>query len=291
MSEPWTVGRLLTWTTEFLQKHGSSTPRLDAEVLLADARACQRIGLYTAFDQVVDETVKAKFRELVQRRAAGEPVAYLVGRKEFYSLLLRVTPDVLIPRPETEHLVIAVLDLLKSALPRETPPRIADIGVGSGAIAIAVAKHAPQAEVTAVDISPAALAIAQENAAAHGVANRIQFLQSDLFAALPPDAAFDIIVSNPPYVKAAELPTLLPEVRDHEPHVALVSGPTGLGVTTRLIGEAASRLRPGGWLVLEIHSGLESQVRALLEHNGNFGTATTIKDLAQFPRVVKAQRI
>src|SRR5437762_11217923 len=179
MSDSWTVLRLLTWTTDYLKSHGSDSPRLDAEVLLAHARGCERITLYTTFDEIVSEEVRGKFRELVKRRAEGVPVAYLVGKREFYSLSFRVTPDVLIPRPETEFVVVAALDALKGSEFRvqgSEAPLVADIGTGSGAIAVAIAKHAPGCRVIATDISPAALAIAKENAAAQGVAGRIEFV-------------------------------------------------------------------------------------------------------------------
>lgn len=288
--EAWTVGRLLTWTTDFLKKQNSESPRLDAEVLLAEARGCQRIQLYTAFDQVVDDETRAKFRDLVKRRGAGAPVAHLVGRKEFYSLALKVTPDVLIPRPETEHAVIAVLDHVKELGALAGPPEIVDIGTGSGAIAVTVAKHAPQAHVTAIDISPAALSVAKANAEQHQVAERITFVNSDLLDKVAADAQFDIIVSNPPYVTEAEWHDLEPGVRDFEPKLALVGGATGLEITARIVQQAAERLKPGGWLVLEIHSGLEAQVHALLTQDGRFTKISTIKDLAQLPRVVQAQR-
>ncbi len=288
--QPWTVGRLLTWTTDFLKKQGSESPRLDAEVLLAHARSTQRIQLYTAFDEVVDEATRAKFRELVQKRGKGEPVAYLVGSKEFYSLPLRVTADVLIPRPETEHVVIAALDLLKSLGTKKEPLQVVDVGTGSGAIAIAIARHAPQAEIAAIDISPAALAVAQGNATALKVNERLTFVESDLLAALPPHAKFDLIVSNPPYVLETEWADLEPGVRDFEPKLALVGGLSGLEITARLIEQARERLSSGGWLVLEIHAGLAGQVQQLLEGTGCFQKISVIKDLAQLPRVVQAQR-
>src|SRR5437762_8307666 len=178
MSESWTILRLLTWTTDYLKSHGSESPRLDAEVLLAHARGCERIMLYAAFNEVVAEDVRTKFRELVKRRAEGVPVAYLVGTREFYSLSFHVTPDVLIPRPETEFVVVAALDALKGSgfgvqgsgeiqNPKskiQNPPLVADVGTGSGAIAVAIARHAPDCRVFATDISPAALAIAKGNA-------------------------------------------------------------------------------------------------------------------------------
>src|SRR4029453_14383124 len=183
MSESWTVLRLLTWTTDFLKQRGAQSPRLDAEVLLAAAKGCERIMLYTAFDEAVSEDVRAKFRELVKRRAEGVPVAYLVGKKEFYSLALKVTSDVLIPRPETEFVVIAALDHLRGQATGDRGQgtegsgtthslRIADVGTGSGAIAVAIARHVPSCRVTAIDKSSAALAVARENASKHQVAGR-----------------------------------------------------------------------------------------------------------------------
>lgn len=285
--QPWTVGRLLTWTTDYLKKSGADSPRLDAELLLAEARGCQRIELYTSFEEIVGDDVRAKFREYVKRRAEGMPVAYLVGHKEFYSLTFRVTQDVLIPRPETEHVVIAVLDLLKGA----TSARIVDVGTGSGCIAVSLAKHLPVARVTAVDLSSGALAIARENAATHDVSDRIEFIESDLLSNLSSDAAFDVVVSNPPYVTEAEWAELPPGVRDFEPKRALVGGVTGLEISDRLVQQAAERLKPGGWLVLEIHSGLEKQTHQLFADVGRYQKVSTLKDLSQLPRVVLGQRV
>lgn len=287
--QPWTVGRLLTWTTDYLKKSGAESPRLDAEVLLAEARGTQRIQLYTAFEEVVAEDVRGKFREFVKRRAEGMPVAYIVGHKEFYSLPFKVTQDVLIPRPETEHVVIAVLDHLKAM--NVAAPQVVDIGTGSGCIAISVAKHAPTAQVTAIDISPAALAIAKENAATSGVSERVTFVESDLLTKIPAQPTLDLVVSNPPYVTEAEWGKLEPNVRDFEPKTALVGGATGLEITAKLVTQAAERLKPGGWLVLEIHAGLQKQTEELLAKNGGFQKISTSKDLAQLPRVVQGQRL
>jgi release factor glutamine methyltransferase len=287
--EVWTVGRLLTWTTDYLKRSGAESPRLDAEVLLAQARGCQRIELYTAFEEVVSDEVRAAFRDLVKRRAEGTPVAYLVGRREFYSLSFRVTPDVLIPRPETEFLVIAALDEIKRLGP-ERELQIADVGTGSGAIAVAIAKHAPHVRIAAIDISPAALAIARENAAAHGVAERMEFLTGDLLAALSAERIFDLIVSNPPYIGEQELPNVAREVKDHEPRHALIAGPTGTEVIARLIPQAAQRVPSGGALLLEISPQIERAVHDLIAADGRFEPPVTIKDLAQLPRVVRARR-
>src|SRR5262245_61661681 len=204
MAEPWTVLRLLTWTTDYLKQHGSDSPRLDAEVLLAHARGCERIMLYAAFDQVVSDDVRAKFRELVKRRAEGTPVAYLVGKREFYSLSFRVTPEVLIPRPETELVVVETIESSAKFKVQGSKLEVADVGTGSGAIAIAVAKHAPLCRVMAIDNSLPALAIARENAAAHGVGDRFEFVQGDLLAGLPADPRFVVVASNPPYVSESE---------------------------------------------------------------------------------------
>lgn len=288
--EPWTIGRLLNWTSDYLKRQQSANPRLDAELLLAEACGCQRIELYTQFEQPVSEETRSRFREMVKRRAAGTPVAYLLGRREFYSLNFAVTPDVLIPRPETEFAVIAVLDRLKQRPADAEPARIVDVGTGSGAIAVTVAKHAPTAIVTAVDLSPGALDVARGNAAAHGVAERISFIEGDLLSALPPDSRFDIVVSNPPYVSRQEMEQLAPEVHNHEPHLALVGGETGTEVIARLAPQAAERLLPGGCLIMEISPMIEAQVRELLAADGRWQAIHVKKDLAQLPRVVEARR-
>jgi release factor glutamine methyltransferase len=288
-TEVWTVGRLLQWTTDYLRQHGSDSPRLDAEVLLAEALRCERIMLYTAFDSVPDDAVRTAFRDLVRRRAEGTPVAYLVGRREFYSLSFRVTPDVLIPRPETEFLVIALVDLARER-PSGAPIDVCDVGTGSGIVAICAARHLPNVRVTALDISPAALDVARANAADHGVEDRIEWLASDLFSAVPPGREFDFVVSNPPYVTEADMASLARDVRQYEPRAALVAGPRGTEIIAALIPQAAERLREGGYLLVEISPGLEEPVRALLRADGRFEVADTINDLARLPRVVRAKR-
>ena len=288
-TEAWTVGRLLEWTTDYLKRHGSDSPRLDAEVLLAEALACQRIQLYTAYDTVPGEAPRTAFREMVRRRAEGTSVAHLVGHREFYSLTFRVTPDVLVPRPETEFLVIALLDLARGR-GADQPLAICDVGTGSGIIAVCAAKHLPKAQILALDISPAALEVARSNAAAHGVQERIEFLESDLFAAVPRDRRFDFVVSNPPYVTQAEMAGLAREVRDHEPRVALVAGDRGTEVIEALLPQAAERLNPGGHLLIEISPMLHDAVQSLLAADPRFEPGPTIKDLARHPRVVQAKR-
>jgi release factor glutamine methyltransferase len=288
-SAPWTVGRLLQWTAEYLKSHGSESPRLDAEVLLANALGCRRIELYTAFDNEPGEEVRAAFRELVRRRAEGAPVAYLVGHREFYSLDFRVTPDVLIPRPETELLVIALLDLAKTR-PVGAKLTIADVGTGSGIIAVCAAKHLPGCVVTAVDISPAALEVAKSNAEKHGVLGRIEFVESDLFAGVAAEKKFDFILSNPPYIAAGELNALAPDVKNFEPRAAILAGPRGTEVIEVLIPQSAERLQSGGYFIMEISPMIHNRVLALFSSESRFEPAITIKDLARLPRVVQARK-
>jgi len=289
-AEAWTIGRLLQWTTGYLKERGAESPRLDAEVLLAEALDCQRIELYTAFENVPPDAPRAAFRDLVRRRAEGTPVAYLVGRKEFYSLSFRVTPDVLVPRPETEFLVIRLLDLAAERTPAAEGPAIADVGTGSGNIAVCAAKWLATSRVTAVDICANALAVAAANAAHHGVAERVELVTSDLLAAVAADRRFDFIVSNPPYVSDAELGALARDVRDFEPRSALVAGPRGTEVIERLIVQAGERLVPGGWFLTEISPQLEAPVRQLVVDDGRFELGPTVKDLAGLARVVQARR-
>ena len=288
-TDDWNVGRLLQWTADFLGKHGSDSPRLDAELLLAQALGCKRIELYTAFDAVPGDQPRAAFRDLVRRRAEGALVAYLVGHREFYSLSFRVTPAVLIPRPETEFLVIALLDLAKQR--HEPELSICDVGTGSGIIAVSVAKYLPQARLTAIDRSAEALAIARENAAAHGVQDRIELVRSDLFAALPADRRFHFVVSNPPYVSQSEFAALPPSVRNYEPRAALVAGPRGTEVIEALLPQAAARLLPGGQLLLEISPMIHDAVRSLVSADARLQLGPTLNDLARLPRVVQAVRV
>lgn len=309
---PWTIGRLLNWTTDFLKEKGAESPRLDAEVLLAHVRNCKRIELYTAFEEPASEELRTKFREIVKQRAAGKPVAYLVGHREFFSLKFAVTPDVLIPRPETELLIVRAVDLNKPRVndppeatdadaesetpppkPTPAPPKpiaIADVGTGSGIIAVTLAKHLPNATVTAVDVSPAALAVAKSNAEKNGVAERVDFIESDLFAAVPADRQFDLIASNPPYITTEELAELAVDVRRYEPSLALDGGPLGTTVIERLIPQAAERLRPGGWLLMEISPSIVERVEQLLAADPRLQLAPTQKDLAGLARVVQARR-
>ncbi|QDT00020.1 peptide chain release factor N(5)-glutamine methyltransferase [Adhaeretor mobilis] len=289
VSEPsWTIGRLLNWTTEFLTEKGIDSPRLEAEVLLAHARSCQRIELYAAFEEAAEEPLRERFRSLVKERAAGKPVAYLVGQREFYSLSFQVTPDVLIPRPETEQLVLRSLDIAKGI--EADPLRIADIGTGSGVLAVCLAKYLPEARVTAADVSPAALEVARKNAERHEVNTRIRFVESDLFGQVPAEVKYEIIVSNPPYVKTSELAELAIDVRGYEPALALDGGEQGVDVISRLVAQAAERLNPGGWLLMEIGPSTVEDTEQLVRDTPGLELKPTLTDDADLPRIVQAQR-
>lgn len=284
--ERWTVLKLLTWTADFLRRKGSESPRLDAEVLLAHVLGWPRISLYTHFEDLVSESDRGKYRELIRRRAEGAPVAYLVGRKEFYSLTLQVSPAVLIPRPDTETLVAEFLSQFKG----QHAPRVADIGTGSGAIALACASQHRTAQLIAVDRSPEALAVARSNAETLGLTDRVEFREGDLLEPLAGDSPFDAILSNPPYIPTDDIAGLEPGVRDFEPHLALDGGADGLEVVARLIAGAPARLVPGGQLILEIGSPQEDAVRELIAARPEFDLMPTIRDAANHPRVIRAVR-
>ena len=281
----WTVKALLTWTTDFLRKKGVEAARLEAQVLLAHVLDCPRIELMVRYGEEPTEAERTRFRELVRRRVEHWPVAYLIGRREFYLLPFEVTPAVLIPRPETETLVLAALGLLKG----KPGAKVLDLGTGSGCVAVSIAHQAKAAAVTAVDVSPDALEVAGRNAAAHGVADRVRFLPGDLFAPLPAGAAFDLIVSNPPYVSQGELAGLAPEVRDHEPRLALDGGPDGLNFYRRIAADAGRFLAPGGSVLVEIGATQEAAVRSTFGAAG-LTAGPALKDAAGLPRVVVAKK-
>lgn len=286
MTESWTIGRLLTWTTDFLQKKGSESPRLDAEVLLAFVLRHDRVWLYTHYEEEVGDADRAAFRELVRRRSECTPVAYLVGKKEFFSLPLKVTPEVLIPRPDTETVVVEFLAQFKG-WPEVTA---LDVGTGSGAIALACASQHKTARFYAIDISPTALVVARANAEALKLADRVEFREGDLLAPVADAGPFDAILSNPPYIPTDVIPTLEPGVRNHEPHAALDGGPDGLGVVSRLIEEAVPLLKPGGHLILEIGTEQEGPVRERIAAHPKLELAPTVRDAANHPRVIRATR-
>lgn len=288
--EPWTVMRLLEWTTGFFKSKGSDSARLDAEVLLAAARDCERIELYAAFNDVPGDEVRAAFREMVRRRGGGVPVAQLVGHKEFYSHKFRVDESTLIPRPETEHVVIEAVDRIKTLSDLGRSPRVADIGTGSGVIALSIAAHMKNTDVTATDMSESALSIARYNASKMSLDDRVKMVSCDLLAGVDSPTTFDIICSNPPYVTEAEYDQLDPGVRDHEPKTALVSGPSGTEVIERILVECLDRLEPQGWFIIELSPMIAAAAKAFAESTGTFCDVALVKDLARHDRVLVCRK-
>ena len=290
-SAPWTILKLIRWTDERFRKEGLNAPRLDAEVLLAETLGVDRVGLYTHFDQPLHPEELARFKKLLQRRLQREPVAYIIGRQEFWSLTFKVTPDVLIPRPETEILVAEALKALSS--PARTaggPIRIFEMGTGSGAISVALARELPSASLVATDLSAKALAIARENASHLGVGEQIQFLQGDLFAPLEEESAFELIVTNPPYIAEDDFPSLPPEVREFEPRLALDGGEDGLNFFRRALPRVGEFLNPGGWFLAEIGAGQDPSVLKIAQENPALDSFDFIPDLAGIRRVFKARK-
>lgn len=284
--EPWTVRRILDWTTAHLGKHGSDSPRLDAEVLLAHARKCERIRLYTNYEDIVSDQERGTMRTLVQRRANAEPVAYLVGKREFFGLDFFVDQNVLIPRPDTETLVMELVEEAQNL----ASPSILDLCTGSGCVAIAAAANCPRATFLASDISEAALSIARKNAEANQLQDRIRFVKSDCFEQIPADPKFDLIASNPPYIPDAEIETLDADVRQHEPRLALAGGADGLNFYRRIIQEAPRYLKEKGQLLLEFSPEQESDLRQLLGESRVYNNIRVKTDLADRSRVIIAQK-
>ncbi len=284
-----TISSLLAKSTGYLKEKGSTSPRLDAELLLAEVLGGSRVDLYVNFGQPLSKGEIDRYRELIRRRAGGEPVAYILGRAYFHNLTLKVDRNVLVPRPETEHVVESALKYL---MEREwqRPPRMLDAGTGSGAIAISVAAGFPDAEVVASDASGGAIRLAEDNALTAGMGERICFVRSDLFEGLDPTDTFDLIVSNPPYISDEEWPGLPRDVRDFEPREALYGGPDGLDFYRRLAVEAPQYLRPRGCLIMEIGYRQAAAVTGLLGDTGLFEVVQVEKDYSGHDRVVTGCR-
>ena len=283
MSERWTVLALLKWTANYFAGKGIENGRLDAELLLAEILNLNRIGLYLNFDRPVQSDELAAFRALIERRARREPLAYILGRCEFWSLTFKVGPEVLIPRGDTETLVEAALKVLPQG------GMLLDVGVGSGAIALAIAHERPDLQVEGIDLSPAALAIAAENAQLLGLAARVTLRQGDLFA-LDGSSQYDVIVSNPPYIASGEQATLMPEVRDFEPPLALFAGADGLDCYRALIPAATAALKDSGALLVEVGVGQAAAIAELFAVAG-YVEIFTNRDLAGIERVVGGRKI
>jgi len=286
----WTIQKLLSWTTEYLTNKGVDSPRLSAEMLLSHALGLKRIELYTQFDQQVPQQQLDLLHGMVKRAGLHEPVAYLTGKTEFYSLELNITADCLIPRPETELLVQRAIEFLRT---RSGVQYICDLCTGSGCIAVAIAKNVPGARVTATDISAAALEVAARNVEKHRLKEQVQFLCGDLFEPIIQQldlSQFDLIVCNPPYVSTAEYEKLDKNVKDYEPKSALHAGTDGLDVYRRIIEKVDEYLKPGAALMLEIGYAQGPAVRELLEQTGAFADIKIEKDLHNNDRVVTTRK-
>jgi len=293
-----TLDQFLRAAIETLTRAGVGSPRLTAETLLMFTLGCDRAHLFAHPERILTADENARFAAALGQRTRGVPTQYITGHQEFWGMDLIVSPAVLIPRPETEHLVESVLELARGvrspcclspgfASPGVPSPRIVDVGTGSGCIALALSKELPYAEIHAVDMSQDALVIARANATRLGFYERVHFQESDLLGAFSRDTArFDFVVSNPPYVSDLDKVTLQPEVRDFEPHAALFAGPTGLDVIERLIPQALRALKRGGWLLMEMGKGQDVPLRDVLQKWNNL---RFIPDLQGIPRVVAAQ--
>jgi release factor glutamine methyltransferase len=288
---PLSIRSALLWGAQMLSRAGFENHRLDAEVLLRHVLDMEKEQLYVNGEAPISAGQEAQFRELLLRRSRREPVAYVTGHKEFWSLDFFVTPAVLIPRPETEMLVEVALQYVRR-LTSGSSVKVLDIGTGSGAVSVCLAKEQAAMEIVAVDISRVALDVARVNTRRHGVADRIRFLQGNLFAPVKPlPETFDLIVSNPPYVRTGELPMLAPEIREWEPTIALDGGADGIDSYRRIIGEGHRYLTPTGSIVLEIGADMASAVVDLFSRSGCYGPASVYQDYAGKDRVVAAMKL
>lgn len=284
----WTVGSMIRWCEEYFRSKGIQTGRLDAELLLAHVLGCSRVRLYIDWNKVLEKPELALVRESVLRRRSHEPVAYIIGEKEFWSLKFRVDRRVLVPRPETELLVEEALKIINER--GLAAPSVAEIGTGSGNIACALANSISEVTIIATDSSPDVLQLAQENAARLGLSEKITFLQGDLAAPLHPCGAFDMLVSNPPYVSAAQWEELAPEVRRYEPRGALLAGGAeGEAVIARLVKEGVGVLKPEGVLLCEIGAA-QGEAAAALARGAGFRKSEVKNDYAGLPRVLVAEK-
>jgi len=287
--ETWTIQKLLNWVTDYFTGKGVDSPRLSAEWLLSHVLGLKRIELYTQFNKVVGQEQLTQLHELVKRAANHEPIAYLTGKKEFYSIEFEVTKACLIPRPETELLVEHAIEFLRT---RTGEQFVCDLCTGCGCVAVAIAKNFANARIVATDISDAALAIAEKNIAKYSLMNRVKLLQGDLFEPIITGigpAKFDLIVCNPPYVSEPEYKKLLTNVKDFEPKAALTAGADGLDIIRKIIKETNEHLKTGGKLMLEIGNEQGQKVYDLLEKAGCFESIKIEKDCSNLDRLAIAQ--
>jgi len=285
-----TIAEAIQKAAKELSAHNVPNARLDAELLLRHTLGKDRAWLLAHMQDRLDDQGQSSFEQSIERRILREPLQYITGTQEFWGLPFSVTPDVLIPRPETEFVVEAAL---KAVSGLDTPV-IVDLCTGSGCIAISLAKELPKARIFATDRSDRAVYMARENARKNGVADRIRFLEGDLFGPLEEmdlRGRIDGIAANPPYVRSGELTTLQPEVRDFEPEMALIAGPEGTEIAERIIHQAPEYLKPGGLLIMEMGIGQAAALRKIIEHTHQFGPIEIVQDLAGIERVITAKRM
>ncbi len=288
--ETWTITKLLNWVTQFFTDKGIDSPRLSAELLLSYVLGLKRIELYTQHNSAVEKQELDKLRELVRRAGQHEPIAYLVGKTEFYSMELNVTQDCMIPRPETELLVQRAIEFLRT---RNGNQFVCDLCTGNGCIAVAIAKNYPNAKIIATDICDAALAVAATNIEKHHLQDKITLLSGDLFDPIIPQldvGKFDLIVCNPPYVSSSEYEKLDKNVKNYEPRLALFAGDDGMDIYRRIIERIDSFLKSDAALILEIGYAQGQAIKELLEQAGTFAEVRIEKDLHNNDRIVTAQK-
>jgi release factor glutamine methyltransferase len=283
-SRTWTIREVLDWTTQDFAGRGIASPRLDAELLVAKALGTDRVGLYLDLNRPLVDEERSAIRPLVARRREREPVAYILGHRDFYGRRFEVTPDVLIPRPDTETLVEHALE----CIPEDAPCRVLDVGTGSGAIAVTIAAERPLAQVTATDISEAALKVASENAERLEVAGRIRFDRANLLSGA---GQYDVIVSNPPYITVSDMKTLQAEVREYEPVTALEAGEDGLDVVRALLATAEPVTANGAQMLIEVGSGQAAAVVDFAAEHNAWRLVGVYPDLNRIERVVHLRRI
>jgi release factor glutamine methyltransferase len=289
----WIIKDLLKVTADYLKEKEIDSPRLTAEILLSHQLNTDRVNLYLNFDQPLTEKEISGYRSLIKRRLRHEPIQYITGSQEFWSLDFMVDPQVIIPRPESELLVEQAINRVGANFaPQNQSPKILDLGTGSGALAISVAKEVPQARFWATDLSAAALSLARSNAEKHGVSERIQFMRGDLWdPIINLDITFDIIISNPPYITSEEYNDLAPEVRDYEPRLALDGHEGGMYFIEKIIRGGLDYLSPGGWLIIEMSPDQTEKALVLVEQINGYGEKTRIKDYSHIYRVIMAQKV
>ncbi|MGD0077801.1 MAG: peptide chain release factor N(5)-glutamine methyltransferase [Sedimentisphaerales bacterium] len=283
--ETWTIQKLLNWVAEYLKNKGVDSPRLSAELLLSHVLGLKRIELYTQFNKIVEQEQLTQLHGLVKRAAEHEPIAYLTGKREFYSLEFEITKDCLIPRPETELLVERAIEFLRK---RNGEQFVCDLCTGCGCVAISIARNYANCQIVATDISDVALDVAERNVIKHGLPNRVKLLKGDLFEPIIPGlgpAKFDLIVANPPYVSETEYEKLAKNVKDFEPKQALIAGYDGLDIIKKIIVNAGQFLKPAGALMLEIGNEQGSVVKKFLEETSCFENANIEKDDQKLDRI------